>query len=304
MQRRLAAVILGIAISAVTANVETAAAISDTSCRGDIALVRVRGSGDVRGTDQSLNRTGNEGNTGSQLTLDAASLVFRERAAQAGKTVNEYDLAYPALSTRAIGSDLKHLQIWDSTYLDSARQGRENLATLLPILTSCGTRPIALMGYSQGAWIVGDVLVALDPNTLRHVSAVAVFGDPAFDPTDPAASGSFDPTRHGIAGKRRIGDVLLDGRGRSFCYYDDVVCQGLNASTKGALAFGRKTLATSVVKQQAEAHARGYACDGISSDSVCRIHLESRKASLARKGGTFLADQLGLHQAATVAKPD
>lgn len=73
-----------------------AQALSDTSCNGDIALIRVRGSGDKLATAALLSDpTRGTGNSGKQLTLDAVSKAFHESVEHAGLTVNEYDLPYP-----------------------------------------------------------------------------------------------------------------------------------------------------------------------------------------------------------------
>jgi hypothetical protein len=131
------------------------AANSDASYNGDIALIRVRGSGDVRATEGPLNRRGQEGNSnwsgyldpsqplGMQATLDAASKAFRRRALEAGKSVNEYDLAYPAASTGQILSGDLVLSpqgpFVSSDYLDSLYEGNENQKTILTLEARCST---------------------------------------------------------------------------------------------------------------------------------------------------------------------
>jgi Cutinase len=254
---------------------EAASATSDTTCVGDVGLIRVRGSGDRRASDADLNRVGQEGNSGSQLTLDAVSKQFRRRMAASGRTVNEYDLEYPANSVPPAA--------WGSVndigpYIDSINQGKSALTAALSPKRAC-SQPLILLGYSQGALVVGDVLAGLSDADASRVAGVGLFGDPRFDPADPTAAGSFDPKRFGIAGtvygKRQLGARFI-GRGRNYCYSEDLVCQGHNLYQS--------------LDVEENAHARGYACNGLTSDADCRRYLETGGASMAKSAGDFIAD--------------
>jgi len=258
-------------------------AISNTGCQGDIALVRVRGSGDTRAVDANLNRVGQVGNSGFQLTLDAVSKAFRHRAAQAGTMVNEYDLNYPALSTGVIKSDVTAGRLFNSAYMASVATGRDNLRTLLNVKKICTNQRLVLIGYSQGALVIGDVVAALSSADKARIAGLALFGDPRFDPADSAAQGSYEVTRYGFAalilGKRQTGPGFSN-RARNYCYSEDLVCQGLNLYQS--------------IGVQTNAHARGYGCNGLPSDVACRTYVDTGGASMARSAGLSLADLLGL----------
>ena len=277
MKRSLAsawAAIMLLCFVTVAVRGQTASATSDTTCEGNVGLIRVRGSGDRRATDADLNRAGQEGNSGYQLTLDAVSKQFRTQMAAAGRTVNEYDLEYPADAVPPLA--------WASVtdigpYLDSINQGKTALTTALSLKRAC-SQPLVVIGYSQGAYVVGDVLAGLSDADASRIAGVGLFGDPRFDPADPTAAGSFDPKRFGIAGtlfgKRQVGARFV-GRGRNYCYSEDLVCQGRNLYQS--------------LDVEKNAHARGYACNGLTSDIDCRRYVDTGGASMAKSAGDFIA---------------
>src|SRR4051812_17377249 len=84
-------------------------ASANGNCSGDIALIRVRGSGDAHAPDSIVDAPGFDGNTHIGTTLNPVSMQLRVRAAAAGKTVNEVDLDYPALGTGTIAPDAEQL---------------------------------------------------------------------------------------------------------------------------------------------------------------------------------------------------
>ena len=318
-KKRLRAVAFTTTVAAlllVVLHAEPSGAVSNTTCQGDIALIRVRGSGDQRAVDAELNRAGQLGNFGfghygasdkHQLTLDSVAKAFRSRAAAAGKTVNEYDLAYTA---SAIGDVLK-VQFSvsvagglssinaNSTYLASIQQGKDNLTTVLNVKRACTSQKLVVIGYSQGALVAGDVLASLSQGDKNRISAAALFGDPRFDPADSAAQrrGSYDPTRYGVDylhGKRQVGGGF-GGRIGNFCYSDDLVCQGLNPFVRDAVPYPSLwSQATTVFNGQKNAHARGYSCNALTSDVDCQHYVDSGGASLGRSAGGWLADVVGL----------
>ena len=122
-------------------------------------------------------------------------------------------------------------------YTSSVRQGVEALAgDLARTAAACAGTKFVLMGYSQGANVVGDALSgrtvrgraagqpAVSAELADRVSAVLLFGDPTF-----TAGESFnvtDGTRSGVfaRGEGRL-DTFAD-RTQSFCNRNDQFCQG------------------------------------------------------------------------------
>ncbi|MEU7905483.1 cutinase family protein [Actinoplanes sp. NPDC049118] len=117
-------------------------------------------------------------------------------------------------------------------YQASVRQGVSALsAQLRRTAAACARTRFVLMGYSQGADVMGDALAggrAAQPTVPAalsdRVAAVLFFGDPTFTAGEPF--NVTDGTRSGILAR---GDGRLDAfadRTRSFCNRNDRFCQG------------------------------------------------------------------------------
>jgi hypothetical protein len=90
---------------------------------------------------------------------------------------------------------------------------------------TCPTQQIILIGYSQGAQATGDFYQRdTDSKERQHITAVVLFGDPYFNPTDKQADhGTFESDLAGVLGRRpSFGD---DPRVLSYCRLHDPVCQ-------------------------------------------------------------------------------
>jgi hypothetical protein len=122
-------------------------------------------------------------------------------------------------------------------YQASVRQGVTALAAdVNRTAAACARTRFVLMGYSQGANVVGDALAgrsvrgraagqpAIPAALSKRVAAVIMFGDPTF-----TAGESFNVTDGNRSGILARGDGRLDavaGRTRSFCNRNDRFCQG------------------------------------------------------------------------------
>jgi hypothetical protein len=88
-------------------------------------------------------------------------------------------------------------------------------------------------GYSQGAWVIGEYLASEDGKELAQsgkISGIVLYADPLFDPSSKGTVGEAYP---GVARRlnyysggttRYIPEGLEDGRFRSYCISNDVVC--------------------------------------------------------------------------------
>jgi hypothetical protein len=127
-----------------------------------------------------------------------------------GRTVRTHDLVYPATFA----------------YLRSKREGVDALrARLAQTAAACPATRFVLIGYSQGADVIGDTLASGDVPAADRVGAVVLFGDPAFNSREPFATGSFRVGTDGILARP---SGALDGfadRIVSFCNRDDERCQ-------------------------------------------------------------------------------
>jgi hypothetical protein len=92
----------------------------------------------------------------------------------------------------------------------------------------CPKLKLVLVGYSQGAQVVADVYSRdLTAKQRSRIIGVVAFGDPYFNPADTAVDqGSYDPTRHGILGKRKLYPANHNAQVFSICHNHDPICQG------------------------------------------------------------------------------
>jgi Cutinase len=90
---------------------------------------------------------------------------------------------------------------------------------------ACPDQKFVLVGYSQGADVIGQT-IALVPDLRPRIASVALFGDPQFNPADVASRRGTATERIGISGFARQIPSDLIGRVTSSCFADDGVCQG------------------------------------------------------------------------------
>lgn len=115
-----------------------------------------------------------------------------------------------SLATRISGGDATFINypaipvnIADPHYRDNYRlsinAGMNTLSSFISSFhTRCGSTPIVLAGYSQGAHVVGDVYQSVNQGT-RDKTTLVMFGDPRFNPAQPQVNfGNFSSARHGI----------------------------------------------------------------------------------------------------------
>ncbi|MFD3745426.1 cutinase family protein [Nocardia sp. NPDC058633] len=127
---------------------------------------------------------------------------------------------------------------------DSAVRGIENLTSLLnTTAAACPDQRLVLLGYSQGASVIGTTLrapTALTEQAAARIDAIALFGSPLFNGAEPYNRGSFDPALSGL--RPLPAGALADyaDRLRDYCHAGDRVCQGGDpaAGFGNALTYG------------------------------------------------------------------
>jgi hypothetical protein len=93
---------------------------------------------------------------------------------------------------------------------------------------------LVLLGYSQGAIVVGDALAALGSADAAKVRAVAMFGDPRFNSAEPYNVGTFAKNSAGV-NRRPTGQLsTFASRIQNYCNGGDTVCQGSGARGSGS----------------------------------------------------------------------
>ena len=120
-------------------------------------------------------------------------------------------------------------------------------------------RCFILLGYSQGAQVVGDALV---PPSLRvcgreageiswaasaRIGAIMLFGDPRFTAGEPFNAGTFDPGREGLYPRPAGALDRYANRLQNYCARDDVTCQGKGGTLQAHTSYFRNSMPTEAV---------------------------------------------------------
>ena len=105
---------------------------------------------------------------------------------------------------------------------------------------ACPAAQIVVVGYSQGAEIVGDLLENSPPADRKQIVATVLFGDPNFNPGQASVdAGNFDPSLHGIISVLEPHDYLhvfpgdMVGHIRSYCIATDPICNYMESTLVG-----------------------------------------------------------------------
>lgn len=131
-----------------------------------------------------------------------------------------------------------------------ARGVRWLLDTLRVQSEACPLQHFVLLGYSQGALVVGDALAApsqrvigaeageLDEGTAERVAAVVLYGNPRFEGEEPYNAGGFSPGLDGILPRPLGGLARFADRLRDYCEASDFICQAsFNLDEQGHVAY-------------------------------------------------------------------
>lgn len=185
---------------------------SSLTCPGVIVI-------GVRGTNEAAGSGGNtyqyaSGGFGGRLNLTSSAVI------ETSYTARRVGLKYPATAVAPI-------------YPISQGTGTDNLKSLVTSLgTTCSSATrFVLVGYSQGAHVIGDALASDSSKRIAaayrsRIAAVVFFGDPTYRKGEPFNVGGAT----GTGTWPRAAGVLseFNNRLRSYCYANDKWCQ--NAS--------------------------------------------------------------------------
>ncbi|KAB2350335.1 cutinase family protein [Actinomadura rudentiformis] len=169
---------------------------------------------------------------GSWLQKPMGDLILQKFPGQAKYT----ELTYPA----------------QPSFNTSAPVGVGNLISTLNSETqACPNQKYILLGYSQGAGVVGDALAATsariwgaDKGTVSsaassRIAAIVMFGDIRFRAGEPYNVGTFEPGKQsGNPPPRPLGALsTYSSRIQNYCVRDDFVCQGSTGNFIAHLAY-------------------------------------------------------------------
>lgn len=175
--------------------------------------------------------------TGEPRKRQLVSPVARHVEETYPGTVQTIDLDYPA------NGDIK----------DGATLGiRTLIDTLNQQAKLCAEQRFVLLGYSQGALLIGESLITPERRLLGatvgeltlaaslNIAAVALYADPRFVGSDPFARGTFDPDTNGLLERSEGALAEYAERIVSYCVADDFVCQAspsLTLDEEGHVAY-------------------------------------------------------------------
>jgi cutinase len=148
-------------------------------------------------------------------------------------TVATYGLPYPATTD----------------WVTSVNAGKSLLTQRLTTqAAACPNQRFVLLGYSQGAWVVGDSLAGggggfpppVSAALGTRVAAVVLYGDPRYrsgEPFDAGTAGAAGTTINGIIPRDRGALATYASRIRSYCEIDDPFCQYGGPGGSGHFAY-------------------------------------------------------------------
>ncbi|WP_284293222.1 cutinase family protein [Luteimicrobium album] len=206
--------VLGTALAAQAVIATSASATSSSAACANIVQIVVRGSNEAAGSKIS-------GNVYTSGGLGRMSVVSSRVASGTKKSVRTVGLVYPA----TIAPSLSVL----GGYPQSEVTGRNTLAKELNRLaSSCPSSKTVLIGYSQGAHVIGDTLSNTNPAGLKaaaksRVAAVFLTGDPVRRYGESFNKGAG--VGGGLLPNRAKGDLSgVASRLNSYCYKGDMFC--------------------------------------------------------------------------------
>lgn len=239
MRKHLRAVIAAATLVAgTTATVGTASAKTTTATCAQVVLIGVRGSQQAAGTGD-LGNTWSKGGLGPTVQGVADYVT-----AHTSKAVRVAGLKYPAalpsdlvMARAFVTGQVQSLGKPGSVYGNSKLAGANALrAELNALAKACPKTSTVLVGYSQGAHVIGDVIATstrpqLSAAARSHIKAVALEADPAYRKAEPwdaaatiAGNGTFARGKGELAS---FNGTTVRGKGRvmSWCSSGDLFCQ-------------------------------------------------------------------------------
>jgi hypothetical protein len=103
-------------------------------------------------------------------------------------------------------------------------------------VTACPYQRIALIGYSQGAHVIGDTLKNLTAGQRALIAQILLFGDPRFNPAISGIDrGDYNPSLQGVFGARTIASLWYL-KMRDYCALHDPVCNYSTANIAGCIS--------------------------------------------------------------------
>lgn len=188
--------------------------VEPSECSNDL-IITVRGTGEPRD---------------GQLLSPVARMISEARP-----DALVLDLDYPA----------------DTDVKEGGTKGVRMLIDTLNVQSkSCPGQDFILLGYSQGALVVGDALSdpadrmvgasvgELEPIASDRILAVVLYGDPRFVGGEAYNAGTYNPMTNGLLPRPADSLEQFAGRIRDFCSGNDFICQSsLDLNEEGHVSY-------------------------------------------------------------------
>ncbi len=192
-------------------------AVASSATCAKVIVVGARGSLESAGSTATID-SGRAYKTGGFGTVAGATAYVQSHYSG---TVRSLAIKYPATILPSKN---------DPGYLNSVAVGTATVrAELNHLGSACPSSKLVLIGYSQGAQIIANVLdwtsfPALSSTAAKNIKAVAFFGDPTYVPFESYDTGGG--VLDGLFARSYLGLVNYQSRIRSECLPLDAFCQG------------------------------------------------------------------------------
>lgn len=143
----------------------------------------------------------------------------------------------------------------------SPSQGVRSLVTLLnESAMRHPDRCFVLLGYSQGAQVIGDALVSpefricgqeadeVSQHASDRIASITLFGDPRFTKGEPFNAGTFYPEKDGLYPRPREILHLYASRLQNYCARNDVTCQGSGGNLQAHFEYFKNAMPHDAVR--------------------------------------------------------
>ncbi|QZY52027.1 cutinase family protein [Leucobacter tenebrionis] len=160
--------------------------------------------------------------TGEPAKGQLLSPVAREISAARPDQIEVLDLDYPA----------------DTDVNEGGTVGVRTLVDTLNVQAeACPDQRFVLLGYSQGALVIGDALAQPDARLVgatvgevgadaaERILSVVLYGDPRFVGSEPYNAGDYDPAVSGLLARPEGSLDAFADRLRDYCAARDFICQ-------------------------------------------------------------------------------
>ncbi len=169
---------------------------------------------------------GSRENAADTNLTDSTILATLHTIGSRVKDFHQTAIDYPAVPVNIADTN------YPPDYVTSIDTGEQALTEFVGDFSAgCSNAKIVVVGYSQGAHVVGDVVEQLTAPNRKTIAAVVLLGDPKFNPKQTLVDrGDFEPGRSGIfqlvvpkSELRQVPSDFVDGV-HSYCAAGDPVC--------------------------------------------------------------------------------